>query len=61
MTTTKSSRVVQIVVGTVARVIPITGVARYISFPVQVVLNWLLATGFWNDSGTWDDSANWID
>lgn len=22
---------------------------------------WLLATGFWADSGVWDDSANWID
>lgn len=22
---------------------------------------WILATGFWNDSGTWDDTAVWID
>jgi hypothetical protein len=22
---------------------------------------WILATGFWNDSGVWVDSANWID
>ncbi len=23
--------------------------------------NWILSTGFWNDSGVWDDSAVWID
>lgn len=23
--------------------------------------NWLLSTGFWNDSGVWDDTATWID
>ena len=23
--------------------------------------NWILTTGFWNDTGIWDDSANWID
>ena len=23
--------------------------------------NWILATGFWNDSGVWDDSSFWID
>ena len=23
--------------------------------------NWILASGFWNDSGIWDDSAIWID
>ena len=23
--------------------------------------NWILAAGFWNDSGVWDDTANWID
>jgi hypothetical protein len=22
---------------------------------------WILATGFWNDSGEWVDSDNWID
>ena len=22
---------------------------------------WILATGFWNDSGTWIDTAAWID
>lgn len=25
------------------------------------VSNWILATGFWSDSGVWDDSSNWID
>lgn len=23
--------------------------------------DWILATGFWDDSGVWDDSAVWID
>lgn len=23
--------------------------------------DWILATGFWNDSGVWDDAATWID
>jgi len=23
--------------------------------------DWLLSTGFWNDSGVWDDTATWID
>ena len=23
--------------------------------------NWILATGFWNDSGVWIDGDNWID
>ena len=23
--------------------------------------NWILTTGFWNDSGIWDDSAAWTD
>jgi hypothetical protein len=23
--------------------------------------SWILATGFWNDSGVWIDSSNWID
>lgn len=23
--------------------------------------NWILVTGFWNDSGEWDDSAVWMD
>ena len=23
--------------------------------------NWILATGFWNDSGVWDDTKLWID
>ncbi len=23
--------------------------------------NWILTTGFWDDTGVWDDSANWID
>lgn len=22
---------------------------------------WILATGFWNDSGVWMDTSNWID
>lgn len=22
---------------------------------------WLLATGFWNDSGVWDDASTWVD
>jgi hypothetical protein len=22
---------------------------------------WILATGYWNDSGVWIDSSNWID
>ena len=26
-----------------------------------VVSNWILATGFWADSGEWDDSDVWID
>jgi hypothetical protein len=26
-----------------------------------VVSNWILTTGFWNDTGIWVDSANWID
>ncbi len=25
------------------------------------ILEWILATGFWNDGGAWDDTANWID
>jgi hypothetical protein len=25
------------------------------------ILDWILATGFWNDAGGWDDTANWID
>ncbi len=28
---------------------------------VTVVSNWILATGFWNDSNTWVDTENWID
>jgi len=28
---------------------------------VAGILNWILATGFWNDFGVWDDTANWID
>lgn len=27
----------------------------------SVVSNWILATGFWNDSGVWDDNSTWID
>lgn len=23
--------------------------------------DWILLTGFWNDSGIWDDSGLWID
>ena len=23
--------------------------------------SWILATGFWNDSGDWIDTDNWID
>lgn len=23
--------------------------------------NWILKTGFWNDSGEWEDDANWKD
>ena len=23
--------------------------------------NWILATGFWDDTGVWDDNAVWID
>lgn len=23
--------------------------------------NWILATGFWDDSGVWDDASVWID
>ena len=31
-------------------------------FGLQVVIsNWILATGFWNDSGVWDDTASWKD
>ena len=26
-----------------------------------VVSNWILATGFWSDSGEWDDTDVWID
>ena len=24
-------------------------------------VNWILATGVWEDNGIWNDSANWID
>lgn len=27
----------------------------------EVVSNWILATGTWNDSGVWIDTENWID
>lgn len=23
--------------------------------------NWILSTGFWDDSNSWDDSENWVD
>jgi hypothetical protein len=23
--------------------------------------NWILTTGYWNDSGIWDDNEYWID
>lgn len=23
--------------------------------------DWILATGFWADSGVWDDTSTWID
>jgi hypothetical protein len=23
--------------------------------------NWILATGFWNDTGEWEDTAVWTD
>lgn len=23
--------------------------------------NWILLTGFWDDTGEWDDTAVWID
>jgi len=27
----------------------------------DVITNWILATGFWNDSGIWIDDEFWID
>jgi hypothetical protein len=35
----------------------------FIGAPIATAVTgvWILATGFWNDSGVWDDSASWID
>lgn len=33
----------------------------FITPVVVVVGDWILATGFWDDSGVWDDTAIWID
>ena len=27
----------------------------------EIISNWVLLTGFWNDSGVWEDDAIWID
>ena len=51
------------VVTRVSRVYPINfNVRRVYNSAVSVVTsNWILATGFWNDSGVWEDTATWID
>ena len=28
---------------------------------LDIVGNWILATGFWNDTGEWEDTAVWTD
>ena len=28
---------------------------------LDIVGNWILATGFWNDAGAWEDTATWTD
>jgi hypothetical protein len=27
----------------------------------DIIINWILITGFWNDNNVWDDIQNWID
>lgn len=36
---------------------------KNIKFPITVTAlsNWIMATGFWNDTDYWDDFSNWID
>lgn len=40
--------------------IPVFGAAEILT-PGDTDLNWILANGYWNDSGKWIDISNWND
>lgn len=37
------------------------GLLRIILSESSPTLDWILASGIWNDSGLWDDAATWND